>query len=746
MNEHQVFPENGVSQVFGTPMPWRVFRLMRKELSEILRDRRTIATLVLMPLLLYPLLSVTFQQMLLANSLPQVENQEIRVGFVSQEEQSTFDKLLKTAKRFSFPDPKDNEKSAKTEFVFVSAPGMIGPDFLKRLHLGQIDIAIQSRPVKSVKTSRILEWEIYYRKDSLLGAEAALEIENKFGLLNAVSLLELAITDNLPRGKTILGTQAFPVPRDASDTGFPLETLIPLILIMMTITGAVYPAIDLTAGERERGTLEILIAAPVPRLELLFAKYVSVLTVAVLTAMVNLVMMTATLWATGLGQQLFGASGLTPLMVVQVFAILLLFAAFFSAVLLTITSFARSFKEAQAYLIPLMLVSLAPGLASLLIKKLTPELSLVPLLNVVLLGQEMLRGTASLISTLIVVVSTLLYAVLFIAMAARVFGSENVLYNEQNSWSDLVQRPFRPRGAASVSNTLICLIVIFSSFFLIQGLLSPKSLAEALAPDTILQNALLLPGLSILLFAIFPVLVAWRRNIYFIPGFELHSTSFLAVMGAGLLGLSLWPLLLEFLAFLIQNGWTTMNDQQRAQLVESLREVRRQLPLGLLLAIQVIPAVVEEFFFRGYLFSALRKTINPWLAILASGFLFGIFHLVTEASFGMERFLPSTLLGIVLGWICWRSGSVFPSMIMHALHNGMLVYIGSLQTGEEEAIQMTLPQHIPILWLILGAIGTIIGVSLLLLNKKKHVQTNYGGVDKPELSSLPSRPNLPSMP
>ena len=125
----------------------------------------------------------------------------------------------------------------------------------------------------------------------------------------------------------------------------PLPVLVPLILILMTITGAVYPAIDLTAGERERGTLEILVAAPIPRLGLLFAKYLSVVTVAVLTAVVNLVAMTGTLMLSGLGPLIFGAAGLPALAVLQVFLLLLLFAAFFSAVLLAVTSFARASRK-----------------------------------------------------------------------------------------------------------------------------------------------------------------------------------------------------------------------------------------------------------------------------------------------------------------------------------------------------------------------------------------------------------------
>jgi sodium transport system permease protein len=107
-----------------------------------------------------------------------------------------------------------------------------------------------------------------------------------------------------------------------------------MILILMTITGAVYPAIDLTAGERERGTLETLMAAPVPRLELLAAKYVAVLTVALLTAGANLLAMTVTLFSSGLGELVFGEAGLSPLVMVQVLGLLVLFAAFFSAILL----------------------------------------------------------------------------------------------------------------------------------------------------------------------------------------------------------------------------------------------------------------------------------------------------------------------------------------------------------------------------------------------------------------------------
>src|SRR4029079_18119674 len=113
----------------------------------------------------------------------------------------------------------------------------------------------------------------------------------------------------LTQRPTPLQVESVPLRDPAEIQNQMLSAIIPVVLILMTITGAVYPAIDLTAGERERGTLEMLVAAPVPRLGLLFAKYVAVVSVALLTAAVNCGAMTITVFSIGLGKQLFGERG-----------------------------------------------------------------------------------------------------------------------------------------------------------------------------------------------------------------------------------------------------------------------------------------------------------------------------------------------------------------------------------------------------------------------------------------------------
>jgi ABC-type Na+ efflux pump permease subunit len=290
------------------------------------------------------------------------------------------------------------------------------------------------------------DWELIYLPDSPYAREALRSLESRCTAANTTILeARLRMAGFRPRPIPV-EVLRMPLGRSTKPPDA-LLFLVPLVLILMTITGAVYPAIDLTAGERERGTLEVLVAAPVPRLSLLLAKYIAVVTVALLTAVVNLTGMLLALWFSGKWPDAFPNGGLTPIVVLEVLALLLLFATFFSGVLLALTSFARSFKEAQAYLIPLMLASLAPGLAGILnpTLSLTGSLAVVPLLNIVLLARDVFQGQANLVPGVIVVGTTLAYALAAVALAAQVFGAEAVLYSEQGSWPRLFRRRRRNR-------------------------------------------------------------------------------------------------------------------------------------------------------------------------------------------------------------------------------------------------------------------------------------------------------------
>jgi ABC-2 type transport system permease protein/sodium transport system permease protein len=424
----------------GALAPSRLVRLARKELTEILRDRRTIFTLLLMPLLLYPLLTTA---LFVLSAKPPSQLTAYRLGFASKGDVGAWSAYLGRGVA-ALPDDPD---PAATKPIFHYSD-YEDEEVETAVRERRVDVGFRARD-RELAPEPGAEWDLLYRDDSDYAREAIRYIER---------VVTAADADLLRAGLRSKGIRVRPAPRlfpvplavEKSRTGLPLMVFVPLVLILMTITGAVYPAIDLTAGERERGTLEVLIAAPVPRVSLLFGKYVAVMTVAVLTALANLGAMTVSLLViealrSGVVEQVFGPDGIRVVTLLEVFLLVLLFAAFFSGVLLVLTSFARSFKEAQAYLIPLMVVAIVPGVLGLVPDlPLSGPLAVVPLLNIVLLGRDLLAGHADPLGAAAVVISTAAYGVLALALAARVFGAEGVLYGESGSWRSLLRR--KPRS------------------------------------------------------------------------------------------------------------------------------------------------------------------------------------------------------------------------------------------------------------------------------------------------------------
>ncbi|NLF73409.1 MAG: CPBP family intramembrane metalloprotease [Candidatus Anammoximicrobium sp.] len=721
-------PEDGSAQGSAQGSPQRprrpglgrLARLCLKELREILRDRRTIVTLVLMPLLVYPLLSLGFQRLLLTSLgaagqltcvvavTPEAEGEHV------QRFLTLGDALLRQtqppAQPVQKPSGRKGPRPLSTRVPEPRIQWVAGANLEQEVVSGSVDLAIlvQRESVAGVRGDRAssLRCELISREGSTVSKAALDYVQDRLR----------AVNERYVRKQLELAGQGVRYPvqtasRIVRGTGaaFSLTTLIPLVLILMTMTGAVYPAIDLTAGERERGTLEALMAAPVPRLELLAAKYVAVVTVALLTASANLLAMTITLVTTGLGKVLFGDAGLPPWVLVEVLALLVLFAGFFSAVLLALTSFARSFKEAQAYLIPVMLLSLAPGLISLMPGvEFNGLLAVTPLVNIVLLARGLFDGTADPTLAAVAVLATALYAVAAIGLAARVFGTDAILYGSEASWSDLFRRPAGAARVPRVSSAMLCLALLFPCYFLVAGLLAQMPYDS---PSTLL----ILNGVATaVLFAGFPTAAAMVQRLPLRETFRLNAARLPAWAGAVMLGLCLWPLAHEIYLLNELIGLATLSQERielAHQLLASWREVS---PWVIVAALAAAPAVCEELLFRGYLLRALLAATSERHSIVLSAVLFGGFHVVATDALATERLLPSTFLGLILGWVAWRTASVVPGMVLHACHNGLLLMLAYYR--DELAARgwgLQEQSHMPLAWLAVAATGLIVGLSLL---------------------------------
>lgn len=679
----------------------RLWRLTQKELRETLRDRRTIITLVLMPLLVYPLLSVAFRQFFVS-SFTKPTDIPWRIAGNDDHTLSYFAKQWEQGSRVI--EEIDGPEQDKPKVLWFTNSMLE-----EALRSGEIDLGVRSRvvPTADLAGGGQLQYELLYQKDSLLSRSIVEYAERRlwaFDQLDYAGRLQKESKGGLPH--TVWKLRPL-----AGETGqvVSMATLVPLILILMTITGAVYPAIDLTAGERERGTLESLMAAPLPRLSMLLAKYFAVLTVALMTAGANLAGMSVTVYSSGLGPMLFGDRGLTVSAILIVLSLLILFAAFFSALLLAVTSFARSFKEAQAYLIPFMLLAIAPGFLSVMPGiELSGILAVTPLVNIVLLARDVLQGEFHPILAGEAVVSTILYGLASLALAARIFGSDAILYGSQGSWTDLFRRPDELRSQPTLAGAALCTAVVFALQIVTSGLLAIGSSAMPVATQLLLSA-----GLTGLLYLALPTGISRTQYVSLPRGFQLRVGPLLAYLGAICLGLSLWPFAHEIVLFTQQFSWLSVDLQKlgAAKFAEKIKELD---PVLLVATLAIAPAVCEEWFFRGYLLGSLRGRVPGWAAIIGTAVLFGLFHVFVSGGVGNVRLLPSTLLGLVLGWVCWRTKSVLPGMLLHATHNGLLVLVGRYQDALKEAgIGLQQQEHLPQLWLLAASGGVTIGLAIV---------------------------------
>ena len=226
--------------------------------------------------------------------------------------------------------------------------------------------------------------------------------------------------------------------------GNKLGGMVPYLIIILCFTGAMYPAMDLTAGEKERGTMETLLCSPVARVDIVFGKFMMVLTSS-LAAMI--LALTSTGITLAVAVTVFGGSSsaaaaadagqkagnaipmIDPVGALGVLAMVLPVAVLFSAVLFTVALFAKSYKEAQSYIAPMMIVVIMPAIIGMLPGiELNAQLAMVPILNLSLVCKEMLSGVWHWNYIAIIFGSTCIYAGVALALAVRMFKREYVIF------------------------------------------------------------------------------------------------------------------------------------------------------------------------------------------------------------------------------------------------------------------------------------------------------------------------------
>jgi sodium transport system permease protein len=400
-------------------MNWPSIRIVYgKELRDSLRDRRTIISMIVVPVLAIPLL-IFGMGTLMFKTMKKAREEIPQVMIIGGENSPKVLSALRAAKNFLIVPAIVDFTNAIVE-KRIRAVVKLPPDF----------DAVIAREDKS-------EVEIYEYQGELKSSFAAENLNGFFRNLSDATVRERLAGRGVP--EEVL--KPFAIRRQnvappSKVAGNLLGGMLPYIIIILCMTGAMYPATDVTAGEKERGTLESVLCCPVGRTELVFGKFLMVFTASISTVLLALLSMGATLQLAK--QVLAGSASAEALQNIAtidigglagVFFMMLPVAVMLSAALLMVGLFSKSFREAQSYCGPLMLAAMVPAIAAILPGvELNAFLAMVPLLNVSLACKEMMGGTWHWHYILLIFGSACLYAAVALTATVWMFHREEVLF------------------------------------------------------------------------------------------------------------------------------------------------------------------------------------------------------------------------------------------------------------------------------------------------------------------------------
>jgi len=391
----------------------------RKELTEALRDRRTVITSVVVPLLLFPLLSVGFGAMI-ASIVGKTKEQTPKVMIIRGEDSPGVVAALKATPKIEIVPATPDWKNLVIEKeipAVVEIPAGFDKNIADQKELA-VNIYNYSGDLKSEIAAGKVDTALKSYRDSV--------VKNR---LEAHSMPVAILTPFEVKQQNV-------APPEKSGAALFFGGFIAYIVVFLCLNGGMHPAIDLTAGEKERGTMETILSSPISRAHLVVGKFLLVLTTALATAALSVISM-------GISFALVnsfhaktiqgGDEGLSMHIGVgaalSVFIMAIPLAVLFSSVLLMIASFAKSYKEAQSYVMPLMFMVIIPAIAAMLPGvDLTAKLAFVPILNVSLLCKELVIGTYHWNLIAIIFTSTCAYAAIALFLAVKMFQRESVLF------------------------------------------------------------------------------------------------------------------------------------------------------------------------------------------------------------------------------------------------------------------------------------------------------------------------------
>lgn len=674
--------------------------LVKKEMLDVFRDKKTVVMMLVVPVILYPLIFIGVMQAVAMIS-SSMKEQNYRI-VVDAEDDGAFSRMLAVSGRKEGSSDKEEDAGEETCTITLVDAGSID-NYEKALNDEGIDVYVSGK----MQNGKML-YDIYYLSSSTNSSYASnlvLDVFEKF----KEKLMEEKIREAGLDVHEILEPVLYENKDTASSEqslGSIMGSILPFMLIISLMMGTMYPAIDTTAGERERGTLETILTLPVTNRQMIISKFLTVALIGIVSALLNIFSMGGLafymyqIMDLQTEAQSFEFASFLPAILVCVLAVFA-FSLFVSAITMCVTSFAKSYKEANNYITPLMLVIMFTGYIGFIPNiELTRTMAMIPVANICLLIKNMLVFKIDYTAIAVVLLSNVAYAVLAILFLSRIYDSESILFGDGKGGMQLFERRsnLQKGGVPTVSDVWF---VVALTIVLI------------LYAGSMLQLKFGLAGVFgtqlIILFIPLLVVVYTKRDFRLTYGFR--KTGVKNFLGGIFLIMGFIPINL-----VISAGLISLFPDSAQNVTTVFDELMSGNILSVLFVVALAPAVCEEMMFRGMIFHAMEEKYRISTAIGIVALLFGIYHM------SLVKLIPTGLLGFVMCYAAYRADSIYPAMLMHFLNNAFSVLI-SCYPEELESVFPVLYRETPSFSdiILLSGIGFIFaGIGLVMLGKREN--------------------------
>lgn len=387
-----------------------IHTIIRKESLDTLRDRRTLIVMVLVPVLLFPVLFIALTR-LQTSVMEREQVRLVRVGWVNQDDDPELESFFDQQERMELVNVQDEallEQLIRNDSISY---GVVVPEGFGQRIENMEEVALT----------------LYYSGAQIQGKDRIDRVLQQYGhKLVSERLEERALPESFI---SPFETRDMNIASDQEMIGMIAGGFLPYLFIIFCFTGAMYPAIDLFTGEKERKTLETLLTAPVSRLHILIGK----LSVVTLTGIASALLAILGLFlgfqlTAGLPEVIMGVvMGILSIQFVLMLLLMLVpLTIFFSGVMAPVTIYAKTFKEAQSMLTPMTFLVIIPAAIAMVPGiEYNAATALIPVVNITLATKEIIAGTINIPHYLITVFSLIGLAAISVIFCARWYGKES---------------------------------------------------------------------------------------------------------------------------------------------------------------------------------------------------------------------------------------------------------------------------------------------------------------------------------